>query len=282
MADRRRPSRNLLLILGHRSDISDWQAGRAFLDPLFADPVLAPARVSLDEKPRNSSSAYVGAPEDCRPFWGHIAQISVQGRTFDTVWDFHWQSRKPATAKGWVDFSYKNLRGEPTPGCIAIEARASARVDWHALLVAWCTAFQPDAGLLHSCPFDDAYGLGVNVLDCTLEEEVQALAWARYRGAELYTRFRAGPLNSMVEGPTNLGWATWFGPGLAHHVDAPALQAAGFPVDRIGEGWLVRLSERVGDVAGDHARFAGLRAQARALFAPDLFLLPPDAGTGSG
>ena len=100
--------------------------------------------------------------------------------------------------------------------------------------------------------------------------------------AELYTRFRAGPLNSVVEGLTNLGWANWFGPKLAHHVDAPALRAAGFPVDRIGAGWIVRLSERVEDVARDYARFASLRAQARALFAPDLFPLPPDAGPGKG
>jgi len=51
MADRRRPSSDLLLALDHRTDMSGWQAGRAFLDPLFAEPVLAPARVSLDEKP---------------------------------------------------------------------------------------------------------------------------------------------------------------------------------------------------------------------------------------
>jgi len=123
----------------------------------------------------------------------------------------------------------------------------------------------------------------VNLLDCTFEEEeVQAAAWSRYRTATLHTRFQAGPLNSKVEGLTTLGWATWFSPGLAQHVDEPALRAAGFPVDRIGAGWLLRLSERVEDDARDYVRFASLRAQARALFREDLFLIPANAGTGSG
>jgi len=149
MADRRRPSRDLLLVLDHRTDMSGWQAGRAFLDPLFAEPVLAPARVSLDEKPLKSRNADVTGPEDCRPWWGYVVPLSVRGQTFDVVWNFFWQSRQPRTAGGLVSFSYKDIRGEPTSDHIAVEANARAPVDWHALLVAWRAAFQPDSGLLH-------------------------------------------------------------------------------------------------------------------------------------
>ena len=280
MSDRRRPARDLHLSLHLGADISDWQAGQAFLEPLFADRALAPARVSSGNEVSARHGKDVGTAEECSPSWGQRVQVRAQGRVFEAVEPFHWKGGRPADAKGWVLFSQQTARGAATRGTIGVQARVGVRVDWHGLLVAWCAAFQPESGLLHPCVSRDEPGPPVNRLDCTPEEEVLALAWTHYRSASLRPRFRAGPLTTVVEGLTNLGWATWFGPDLAHHVDAPGLRAAGFPVDRIGAGWLVRLSERVEDMAGDFARFASLRTRARALFQKGVFLLPADAGTG--
>jgi hypothetical protein len=278
MSDRRRPPRDLHLGLKLRGEMSDWPSGQRFLEPLFADPALAPVRVAAGNEISARHGVDVAGLAECAPCWGQREEVRAQGQDIDSVAPFYWKAGRPADAKGWVRFPGRDNRGSPNPGSIGVEARGGKGVDWHRVLVSWCEAFQPESGLLHPCLSQEDPGPPVNLLDCSAAEELMGLAWSHFGSASLHPRFRAGPQNSVVEGLTNLGWATWFGPDLARHVDAPALQAAGFALDRIGAGWLLRLSARIEEVERDFARFARLRAKARALFPDGLFLLPPDAG----
>jgi hypothetical protein len=75
----------------------------------------------------------------------------------------------------------------------------------------------------------------------------------------------------MKPGLPNIGWAMAFGEGYADEVDAEAIRDAGFAVEWLDGAWLVRVTDRLADVAEDFGHFSGRRATLKGLFRPDLF-----------
>jgi hypothetical protein len=84
--------------------------------------------------------------------------------------------------------------------------------------------------------------------------------------------FQAGSLGAWFQPRfLNAAWAMYFGEGMAQHVDAPALKAADFLVDAMRDGYLVRITPDLADVARDYAAFAERRAELKQHFAPGFF-----------
>ena len=71
----------------------------------------------------------------------------------------------------------------------------------------------------------------------------------------------------------NIGWGMYYGREYVHEVDAGTISAAGFPVQKIGDGYLVQVTDDINDVVNDFAMFSKRRAELKSLFRDDLFLI---------
>lgn len=138
----------------------------------------------------------------------------------------------------------------------------------------WCSIATPFAAVLHPLAArDSAKKNNKDVRNYTYNEDVYQQAWSRFLGGEFYCEFRAGELNSLVSGLTNLGWASFFGGEFSKEVDESMIAAAGFPVRKIGDGYLVQVTENISDVIDNFALFSQRRAELKSLFRDGLFMI---------
>jgi hypothetical protein len=165
--------------------------------------------------------------------------------------DFAWKRRKRIACLGYVYHGFVNLRREVIPGLLNLRADPHPEVDWLALFKQWCEICPPQLAMLHHF---------------TPTELADRQLGAAY--------FQAGSLGKS-DNPRfhNAAWAMYFGEGMAQHVDTPALQAAGFLVESMPHGYLVRITPDLADVARDYAAFAERRAELKQHFPPGFFLM---------
>jgi hypothetical protein len=80
----------------------------------------------------------------------------------------------------------------------------------------------------------------------------------------------------LTERLPNLYWAQIFGPPWVRLFGAETIAATpGHRVEEVSDGhWLVQLTEHLADVVTEHARFAAIRAQAKAHLGADAFFSP--------
>jgi hypothetical protein len=64
-----------------------------------------------------------------------------------------------------------------------------------------------------------------------------------------------------------------YGLDLAHLVNEPALSAAGFPLEPLNDGWLVRVTETLGDLVDDFPAFSRRRAEMKRIFPSGTFVI---------
>lgn len=238
----------IVMALKTQRDTSAWAVGRRLLDAqVAAHPLLTPHYVSNDA-------------DDCREpltdeamaerLWN--AQHPVAGHGNDVVLlqnDFAWKRRKRIACLAYLCHGFVNLRGEVIPGRLNLRADPHPEVDWLALFKQWCEICPPQLAMLHHF---------------TPTEQADRQLGAVY--------FQAGALaESGNPRFLNAAWAMYFGEGMAQHVDAPALRAAGFLVDAMPDGYLVRITPDLADVARDYAAFAERRAELKQHFPPGFF-----------
>ena len=75
----------------------------------------------------------------------------------------------------------------------------------------------------------------------------------------------------MESSVPNLGWANFFGDEFAQLVDVARLQAQGCATERIGDGYLLTVTDSLFDVHDDFAKFSARRALLKQQFAGDFF-----------
>jgi hypothetical protein len=238
----------IVMAIRTHQDTSSWSVGRQLLDAqIAAHPLLMPHYVSNDAD--NCREPLTDGAK-AEQLWN--AQHPVAGHGNDVVLrqnDFAWKRRKRIACLGYVYHGFVNLRGHRIPTSLNLTADPHPEVDWLALFKQWCGICPPQLAMLHHF---------------TPTEQAD-----RQLGAVF---FQAGGLGKP-DNPQfrNAAWAMYFGEGMAQHVDAPALQAAGFLVEPMPHGYLVRVTPDLADVARDYAAFAERRAELKQHFAPGFF-----------
>ncbi|MCX8281900.1 hypothetical protein OSJ77_17040 [Phyllobacterium sp. 0TCS1.6C] len=264
----------LVFELQTNADLTPWPVGQDLLSQVFAEPKLRPQRIATFGEVSARHGLDIAGIEDCRDHWANRATLRVNGSLSEFHQDFHWKRRMVPRSQGSVSFSTTNIYGEMLPARIWFQSQFDKNIDWIGLFGSWCELTSPFAALLHPLSLTDGPEVSSkDVTDYTYEEGVQQKAWSRYLGGELYSEFRAGELNSLVSGLTNLGWASWFGPRFAMEVDELAIAGAGFPIHKIGDAYLVQLTDDISDVANDLCLFSMRRAKLKSLFRDNLFLI---------
>lgn len=256
------------------SDIQAWGVGEQVLVPVFALDKLKPQRAATFGEVTAKRGFDVDALEDCQSHWASKATMRLNGAQTEFFEDFNWKRTKVVKSQGMVTFPSTNTKGTRLSGGLYFESQFRKEIDWRNLFEVWCLALSPYCALLHpSINLDQPAHNDRDLRDYSFDEEVARNAWSRFSSGAFHCEFRAGELNSLISGFTNLGWATFFGAKFVHEVDAAAISAAGFPIEKIGEGYLVQVTEDINDVVNDFAMFSDRRAELKSLFRDDLFLI---------
>ena len=71
----------------------------------------------------------------------------------------------------------------------------------------------------------------------------------------------------------NIGWAMFYGDEFAQEVDADRIAASGFPIEKLGNGYLVTVTNSIQDVVDDFPLFSKRRAELKSLFREGFFLI---------
>lgn len=265
---------DLLINIQTYADLTSWTVGEKILSPLFEDIKLAPERAATFGEVSASHGFDVHGIAECREHWAARASMRHNGSLHEFPVDFNWRRRKPAKSKGCVSFSTTDVRCQRIPSRLLFEAQYRKDIDWAGLFANWCEIFSPFAAILHPLfSVDGPTKSNKDVREFSYDEELSQAAWSRFLSGNLHCEFRAGELNSVVSGFTNLGWASFFGGEFSAEVDEAKIVAAGFPVRKIGDGYLVQITENISDVINDFALFSRRRAELKLLFRDALFMI---------
>nr|WP_269807884.1 hypothetical protein [Pseudomonas agronomica] len=231
-----------------RAETVGWDVGEKFIDSLsLGGGLLAPEQVSHNADEFTEPFMGKAASESV---WASKASIRVNGTLSEFYQDFAWRRKRTIKHSGSVVHTTRNARGQLVPGAISFRSACSDKVDWCSLFKAWCEVFPPQLGMLHH--FSDPE-LGSN---------------------EKNNSFQIGSFNSALKPDVpNIGWAMFFGDEFAGDVDAERIVASGFPLEKLSNGYLLRVTNELQDVVSDFPLFSKRRAELKKLFKDDFFLI---------
>jgi len=230
-------------------DTSEVTLGERLIGSLLeCGDYLAPEQVSHNAD-RITEPFSVAAQDAFQEMWASVASLRANGSLFDFYQDFAWRRKRAVKSSGTVSHTLINARGQLVPGNISFRAQWSRRVDWYSLFKSWCGIFPPQLAMLHL--FDGP-----------------ELSPERKNNS-----FQIGSFNSALHPDIpGIAWAMFYGNEFADEVDLRSLVNAGFQVDGMGGGHLVRVTEDIGDVSRNFGAFFARRAQLRKLFREGFFL----------
>jgi len=78
----------------------------------------------------------------------------------------------------------------------------------------------------------------------------------------------------------NLGWANYLGRMFAKAVNPVAIADAGFAIEKIGDGYLIQVTDRLRDVEDNYSYFSERRLELKRLFPDNFFLIKNEPISG--
>ncbi|WP_431051582.1 hypothetical protein [Roseateles sp. L2-2] len=235
-------------------ETSEWEVGRSLLEALIeTDARLLPEKVGTFEPLKNS----VSDVEGCKPFWAVLNGSGRPGMERNAD-GFIWKRSRAIKSYGHMMHKLRNIHGEVRAAWFVFEASIDRKVDWLKLFDKFCRVLVPDYATLHLVTeiedAPDAFGEAADATYGTNDH---------LNGVP--------PIRLKEKGPANLAWANYFGPGLMSEVQEDKIRNAGFPVERLGDGIVVRVTDDIFAVEDDFIDFSRRRAELRGLFRSGLF-----------
>lgn len=229
-----------------KSETMGWSVGEALLASLNRDGgLLIPEQVSHNADKFVESFMGVAATE---AWWASKGTMRVNGALSEFNDDFAWRRKTTIKSTGSVVHTMRNARGRVVPGSVRLHSAISERVDWYSLFKAWCEVFPPQLGMLHLFSKPE---LGPDMKN---------------------NSFQIGSFNAALNPVVpDIGWAMVYGDEFAGEVDAERIAASGFPIEKLNNGYLVRVTENIQDVASDFLLFSKRRAELKNLFRENFF-----------
>lgn len=230
-----------------KTETTGCGVGERLIDSLnLGGGLLAPEQVSHNAD--KFTMPFVGKAKSVG-VWATKAAIRVNGFLAEFHQDFAWRRKKKIKSSGIVVHTSRNLRGQVVPGAVRMNSAYSEKIDWYSIFKGWCEIFPPQLGMLHYFT----------------EPELQLHM--------VHDSFQIGSFNAALKPDVpNAGWAMFYGNEFAEKVDVKRIAKAGFPVEKIGDGYLVRVTEDIQDVVRNFSLFAQRRTELKSLF-PDGFFL---------
>ncbi|MHC2460663.1 hypothetical protein ACVMIX_007367 [Rhizobium leguminosarum] len=229
---------------------TDWSIGREVLSAFCeTDERLMPEHLYQWE----TCIGEFETVEQCKDSWAWIAEVRANGSKHEFPLGLGWRRKKAVRYQAEIKHSGNNALGRWNGGDLSVYAAPHKTVDWLPVFRRACNALTPTFGLLHYfTPIEDAGRPGT---------------------AEGYFSGGIIPRKGMPERIANIGWATFFGGEFAKDVKAEQIAEAGFAIEKVGDGYLARITDNINDVADNYPHFSKQRAELKKLFPDDFFLV---------
>ncbi|PIF91057.1 hypothetical protein CLU86_1956 [Acidovorax sp. 62] len=235
------------LAIRTKTETIDWKNGERLLESLGLNGEwLLPGRISNNVD--RFTEPFLGKVS-CEKYWASRASVKYNGVSTDFYLDFAWKRSRSLKSMGSVVHTTRNMRGQIVPGSISLSSVYSEKVDWLSLFREWCDIFPPQIGMLHIFTPPE---LGVH---------------------EMNNSFQIGSFNSALKPDVpNIGWGMFYGNEFSDEVHADAISASGFSIEKMGDGYLVRVTSSIQDVVDNFPFFSQRRAELRRVFRDGFFL----------
>ncbi|MDR7945010.1 hypothetical protein [Achromobacter aegrifaciens] len=229
-------------------ETTEWSVGKKLLESLsFDSSLLAPEYISHNA---DKVTELFEGDSHAEKMWAEKICIRANGSLSELFDNFAWKRQKSVKSKGSISHTMRNLRNQIVPGGVHLNSKFSDKVNWFRLFKSWCEIFSPQLGMLHYFTEPE---LGPH---------------------EVNESFQIGSFNAMLKPDVpNAGWAMFYGNEFAEKVDMERIFHGGFPIERMGDGYLVRVTENIQDVARDFELFAQRRLELKGLFPDGFFLI---------
>ncbi|HEJ3814682.1 TPA: hypothetical protein SL458_003831 [Pseudomonas aeruginosa] len=237
----------ILISLRTKVETIGWNSGSQLLDSLnLYSGLLAPEFVS--HNPDRVTGRLEGNSHAER-LWAEKISIRVNGSLSEHFDSFAWKRKKSVKSTGSVSHTMRNVRNQIVPGSVCLNSIFSDKIDWYQLFKIWSEIFPPQLGMLHYFTEPE---LGPH---------------------DLHKSFQVGSFKAALRPEvSNAGWAMFYGNEFAEKVDADRIARAGFPIEKIGDGYLVRVTNDIQDIVADFRMFAQRRTELKSLFPEGFFL----------
>lgn len=240
------------LSLNTNINTTQWHYGKSMLELMEnLDTRLVPQFISDNGDRVNIPYENV---ESCEKNWTATGQLlGQQGGWTDFPLQFAMKRRSAIKYTGTVDHTERvGPRYELMAGCVSFQFQPNKKMDWLELFRQHCDLFVPKFAMLH----------------LFTEPELQRTSFGSPE-----TDFKIGPVSRVLlkEGIPNLAWATYFGGEYTEEVDEQKLTSHGFLVEKIGEGYLVVMTENIFDIENDFIQFSETRDLAKKQFKDGMF-----------
>jgi hypothetical protein len=228
-------------------DTVKWEVGAEFIRSLCSgDGLLEPEQISHNVD--SFGEAFLGI-ERSEPGWASKASVRVNGQFSDYYQDFAWRRKTKLKSSGSVSHTACNLKGQVVPGSVCFRANFDEVIDWYALFKKWCEMFSPQVGMLHL------------FTDPELQPGMK------------YNSFQIGSFNALLSPEVpNAGWLMYYGEPFFSKIDVDVIRSAGFGVEELGQGCLVKVTENIVDVKNNFCLFDKRRNVLKATFGEGFFL----------
>ncbi|WP_330208193.1 hypothetical protein [Pseudomonas sp. Z13] len=228
-------------------DTSDWVVGKKVLSVFSEnDSRLIPESLFQWE---NRISDFESIPA-CEPYWAQLATMQAQGSKIEFPIGLRWKRKKVVKYDAEISHTHIDLKGERINGSLRMQAQFHKKIDWLNVFRELCLAMKPSYAFMHF--FSECEVVGV-------------------KSGTPESYFSSGIVHRGTI--PNLGWAVFYGDEFAEAVDAERIAAAGFPIEKIGSGYLVRITEHLQDVVSNFSLFSKRRAELKTLFPEGFFLI---------
>lgn len=244
----------ILLSLNTNVDTSKWQYGQSMLTLMEnTDERLTPQFISDNADRVNIAYENVAF---CEKHWTAKGQLlGDNGGWTDFPLQFAIKRKSAVRYTGRVDHTERvGPRLELMAGSVKFQFQPNKKIAWLELLRQYCDLFEPKFAMLH----------------LFTEPELKRCNAISPEGS-----FRRGPVSRTLakSGIPNLAWATYFGSEYAEEVDEQKLTSQGFLVEKIGNGYLVVMTENIFDIENDFNKFSETRNLAKQQFKDGMFLI---------
>ncbi len=244
----------ILLSLNTNVDTTIWHYGKSMLTLMGKiDERLIPQFISDNGDRVNIPYEDVTS---CEKHWTATGQLrGINGGWTDFPLQFAMKRRSAIKYTGTVDHTRRvGPKSELMAGCVSFQFQPNKKMAWLDLFRQYCDVFAPKFAMLH----------------LFTEPELQRTSFGSPE-----TDFKIGPVSRVLlkEGIPNLAWATYFGGEYAEEVDEQKLTSQGFLVEKIGNGYLVVMTEDIFDIENDFIKFSVTRNLAKKQFKSDMFLI---------
>lgn len=229
-----------------KGETVNWRIGEHILDSLCEfQGNLLPEQIS--HNPDKFDAPFLG--KKCvENFWATPVTLSYGGGTFEVADTFAWRRKKSVKSLGYVTHTKRNIKSQIVPGEISFTSDYASKVNFYELFKSWCCILPPQIGMLH----------------LFVEEELKDLG--------RYDSFRLGSFNASLNPEIcGIGWAMYYGPDFCKNIDIQKLEESGFFVEKIGDGFIVRVTQNIADVNDNFAIFSERREEMRKLFPQNFF-----------